>query len=98
MTDDIEWGEWLNYYDWLKNADADYQFQMIDGVAQWRVRKAPPAPVVETIIIHAGFWKTNGGTWHIGSWDRQEDNRAVATFNVVDGEPDLSTLTIKVAE
>jgi len=96
MTDDIEWGEWLNYYDWLKNADADYQFQMIDGVAQWRVRKAPPAPVVETVTIGAGLFQAFDGAWHIGTWERPEDNRAVVTFNVVDGEPDLSTLKIRV--
>jgi len=97
MTDDIEWGEWQPG---IPDAilKRDYQFQHVGGASQWRVPKAPPAPVVETITIGAGLWEIRDGVWHIGTWERPEDNRAVVTFNVVDGEPDLSTLTIRVAE
>jgi len=48
MTDDIEWGEWTDDYDPLIDG-MDYQKQRVGRLTQWRVRKSPPAPVVETM-------------------------------------------------
>ena len=48
-----EWGEWIGYANFTKilKINEDYQAQRINGDVQYRVRKAPPAPVVMVVTI-----------------------------------------------
>ena len=73
-----EWGEWLDSPVNIK--DQDYQFQRINGVSQFRVRKAPPAPVVTTEPVIA----------YISTMNSEPIIRA--TVDLIDGKPDWSTL------
>jgi len=95
MTDDIEWGEWLPGFDVTAVAiGSDYQFQRIDGVAQYRVRKAPSAPVLamETCagVIDTGTLHSNFGIWN-GDFNGDDPRPQFAlTFQTRDGAVDTS--------
>ena len=77
-TAEPEWGEWTDGHVYSK--DQDYQFQRINGVSQFRVRKAPPAPVVTTEPVIA----------YISTMNSEPIIRA--TVDLIDGKPDWSTL------
>jgi len=73
MTDDIEWGEWQPGIEKRSVVGGgDYQFQRIAGKSQWRVRKAPPAPVMAT--AHRTMMITvNGVLYRYGMTFRTRD-------------------------
>jgi len=84
MTDDIEWGEWVAYADLEINGICDYQYQYVGGVAQWRVRKAPPV----VVTIGAFVW-TQDEKPHITTANVHCSTLSI-TFTIRDGEVDTS--------
>jgi len=90
MNDDIEWGEWQPGIEKRSVVGGrDHQFQSVGGVSQYRLRKAPPAPVVET--VYASVWVLDGKA-HITP-SVAHANMAM-TLQVRDGEVDMSVAPI----
>jgi len=81
---DIEWGEWCRDSTIPRRLE-DYQFQRVNGVGYYRVRKSPPAPVVHT--VYASVWVLDGKA-HITP-SVAHANMAL-TLQVRDGEVDTS--------
>ena len=81
-TDD-EWGEWGSWSDCetVIRSGGDYQAEKIDGDTCYRVRKAPPAPVVTTICGYASF---SAPVYH-----------PCIAVDLIDGKPDWSTLRVQ---
>jgi len=91
---DIEWGEWQLGWRESRLEQMDYQVQRVGGVYQYRVRKAPPAPVltVETSlgVIDTGTLHSKFVIWR--GYCNGDDPRPqfALTFQTRDGEVDTS--------
>jgi len=91
MTD-IEWGQWQTG---LPSTPNDIQGRRINNKWQYRVRKAPPAPVVETVTC-LGFVAKRYGSVEFGLWhsarrgDRIDGPQFALTFQTRDGAVDTS--------
>ena len=76
-----EWGKWGSWNDCedVIRSGGDFQSEKISGNTKYRVRKAPPAPVVKTIPVNCYAQS--------GPYDRTN-----ATVDLIDGKPDWTTL------
>jgi len=102
MTDDIEWGEWGEWSDLRYGIldGIDYQMQRIDLKNQYRVRKAPPAPVTVTCM---GFVDFSGLYSRFAIWNGDcvgcDRPQFALTFQTRDGAVDMSVApTVEWAE
>ena len=90
-ADDIEWGEW---YVGLPCTADELQARRIKGVWEYRVRKAPPPPVVETVVCHgrvASGYSVKKYAIFNGDFDGPDSPFTFAmTFQTRDGEVDTS--------